>query len=117
MKTDRIAELVQLWHQDHKKWRLRAIADGVLGEGEGFNKKYQTHIILRLLQGDRVTQEFQIESLLHLSQWKAGSLKIPKHQERNRSRWHIKFPHFVLVGKGSKPKSILHLSWAKRFLK
>src|SRR4051812_48599953 len=114
MESDRLSQLVELWHEKHKKWILRAIADRVLGDTAGYNKSYQKHIILRLLQGDRVTPELQLESLIHLLQWRTGMLTFPKQQEKKRSRWQIRFPHFVLVGKGGRPKSILHSSWAKK---
>ena len=34
---------------------------------------------------------------------KGARVTIPKQQEKKRSRWQIRFPHFVLVGKGGRP--------------
>jgi hypothetical protein len=97
-----------------QNWVLQAISNCVLGYSEGFQKNVYRHLIKRCLDPLRVDPGVVVDSLLMLGAWRAGRAQFPKVYRKckgRRSWWTVKFPHFNLVGRGNRPRTILNSAW------
>jgi hypothetical protein len=105
--------LIEKWDLSPKTWVLQAISNCVLGESEGYQKNVYRHLIRRVLDPMRVEPSARIESLLMLSDWFKGQSPYKKatRKEVGRKWWAVEFPHFNLVGRGNRPRTVLHSKW------
>ena len=121
-KEQHLAFLIEKYNTNNRQnWVLQAIANCVLGNAEGFQKNVYRHLIKRMLDPNRVSPDKQVESLLQLGGWKCGQFQYKKQSRRGKTKqgktqkgrawWTIRFPHFNLVGRGNRPRTVLHSDW------